>query len=184
MHLLYEMLPVLLFFLAYKFFGVYTATKVGMIAFSLHVLATRLYTGKWNRTQIFAMIVFDLLGSMTLYFHNPIFVKWKPTIVFWIFALVVLITPFFTRKPIMQLMMEPALEDKHNVPSRVWRNINLLWATFFIAMGALNIYIAYTFSESIWFNFHFYGTYVAMAVFIFIQVIYLMFNITDKQPTT
>src|SRR3990167_4933568 len=111
MLMFYEFLPVLLFFLAFKFYDIYFATVVGIAATVIQVAVTRVITGKWDRKQVITMFVFLIFGSMTLYFHNPIFVKWKPTIVFWIFSIVILFTQLFTHKPLMQRMMEGALEN-------------------------------------------------------------------------
>lgn len=184
MHLFYEILPVFLFFLAFKFYGIYTATIVGIIATTIQVLATRLVTKQWDRKQLITMSVFLVFGGMTLYFHNPIFVKWKPTIVFWVFSFAILITQIFTKKPLMQRMMEGAMEGQHSIPQRVWRNVNLLWGIFFIVMGGVNIYIAYTYSDDIWVNFKFYGITGALLVVSVIQAIYLVRFMTDKQPSS
>ena len=184
MHMLYEILPVFLFFLAFKFYGIYTATLVGIIATSVQVLLTRVVTSKWDRKQLITMAVFLVFGGMTLYFHNPIFVKWKPTIIFWVFSLAILISQFFTQKPLMQRMMEGALENNHPIPGSVWRNVNLLWALFFILMGAVNIYIAYTCSDETWVNFKFYGITSALFVVSIIQALYLVRFMTEKQSAT
>src|SRR3990167_3494611 len=98
MQLFYEIFPIFLFFLAFKFYGIYSATIVGIVTTLLQVLINRIWLKKWDKKQIITLAVFVLFGGMTLYFHDPIFVKWKPTIVFWIFALVILVTQFFTRK--------------------------------------------------------------------------------------
>ncbi len=183
MQLFYEILPVLFFFLAFKFYGIYVATVVGIAATVIQVLLTRLITRIWDKKQLITMGVFILFGGMTLYFHNPIFVKWKPTIVFWIFSLVILITQIFTAKPLMQRMMEGALEG-NTIPAKVWRNVNLCWALFFVLMGTINLYIAYSFSDDVWANFKFYGITLALLAVSFVQAIYLMRFISGKHTST
>lgn len=184
MQLLYEILPVFLFFLAFKFYDIYIATIVGIAATVIQVVATRTVTGIWDRKQVITMGVFVLFGGMTLYFHNPIFVKWKPTIVFWIFALAIFITQAFTHKPLMQRMMEGALQQSATIPSQVWRKLNLLWAMFFIVMGAVNLYVAYVLSNDAWVNFKFYGITSALFLASVIQALYLVRYMTEKEHTT
>jgi len=181
MQMLYEILPVLLFFLAFKFYGIYIATMVGIYATALQVFLTRLVIKKWDRKQLITLGVFLVFGGMTLYFHNPIFVKWKPTIVFWIFALAIVITQAFTQKPLMQRMMEGALQSEAAIPTAVWRNVNLLWAAFFLLMGGLNLYIAYHFSDDAWVNFKFYGITLSLFIVSILQAAYLMRYMSDKE---
>ena len=184
MQLFYEILPVFLFFLAFKFYDIYVATVVGIVATVIQVVATKTMTGKWDRKQVITMAVFVFFGGMTLYFHNPIFVKWKPTIVFWIFALAIFITQAFTRKPLMQRMMEGALQQSAAIPSLVWRKLNLSWAIFFITIGAVNLYVAYFFSNDAWVNFKFYGITSSLLVASIIQALYLVRYMAEKEHTT
>lgn len=184
MQLFYEILPVFLFFLAFKFYDIYVATIVGIIATIIQVIATRAMTGNWDRKQVITMAVFILFGGMTLYFHNPIFVKWKPTIVFWTFAIAILITQAFTRKPLMQRMMEGALQHSASIPSQVWRKLNILWAVFFMVMGSLNLFVAYYYSNDAWVNFKFYGISFALLAVSIAQALYLVRFMTEKEHNT
>ena len=173
MQLFYEIFPVFLFFLAFKFYNIYVATMVGIVTTALQVLLTRFWIKKWDHKQLVALFVFLFFGGMTLYFHNPIFVKWKPTIVFWIFAFVILVSHLFTSKPIMQRMMEKMLQERAVIPIHVWKRLNLIWACFFILMGGINLYFAYHFSDMAWVNFKFYGITSALFLFSLFQAFYL-----------
>lgn len=181
MQLLYEILPVFLFFLAFKFYDIYVATVVGIISTVVQVIATRAVTGAWDRKQVITMAIFILFGGMTLYFHDPIFVKWKPTIVFWIFAVAIIFTQIFTKKPMMQRMMEGAMQQSGTVPSQVWKRINIMWAIFFAVMGTINLYVAYSFSNAVWVNFKFYGITSALLLVSIIQALYLVRFMTEKE---
>lgn len=172
MSMFYELLPVLLFFIAFKLYDIYIATIVGIIATFLQLLITRIWQKNWDRKQLITFIVFCVFGSMTLYFHNPIFVKWKVTIAYWIFAAIILGSQLITNKPIMQRLMEKVIEEK--IPARIWGNVNLMWGIFFTIMGCLNLYIAYNFSDSAWVNFKLYGLMGALFIFSVIQAFYLM----------
>lgn len=174
MQLFYEIFPVFLFFLAFKFYDIYVATIVGMATTLIQVLATRIIQKTWDKKQLITFFVFLIFGSMTLYFHDPIFVKWKPTIVFWIFALVLLITQLFTQKPLIQRLLENVLQDKGEVPRKIWGRLNVIWILFFSALGAVNLYIAYHFSNDTWVNFKFYGVTLALFLLSLFQAFYLM----------
>ncbi|MBX3709442.1 MAG: septation protein A [Gammaproteobacteria bacterium] len=173
MQLFYEIIPVFLFFLAFKWYGIYVATIVGIVATLVQVTINRIWLGKWDRKQVITLAIFVLFGSLTLYFHNPIFVKWKPTVVFWVFSIAILTTHYFTHKPLMQRLMENMLQDKGTLPSQIWKRLNLMWAVFFILLGTINLGIAYYFSSDAWVNFKFYGITSALFLFSIFQAIYL-----------
>lgn len=175
MNLFIELLPVLLFFVAFKFYGIYVATVTGIVATFLQVFVTKWWTKKWDKKQLITLVVFVFFGGMTLYFHNPIFVKWKPTIVFWCFALAILGSQFITHKTIAERVMEGMLEAKPSLslPSDVWKRLNLAWAIFFMLLGTVNLYIAYQWTNDAWVNFKFYGITSAVFVFSLLQAIYL-----------
>ena len=182
MQFFYEFFPVLLFFITFKFYGIYTATIVGIVTTFLQVTMTRLYTKKWDKKQVVTLTIFVVFGGMTLYFHNPIFVKWKPTILFWLFAATLLITQFFTQKPLIQRLMENMLQDKGHLPEQIWRRLNLIWASFFTVLGAINLFIAYFYNDDIWVNFKFYGVTGALLIFSLFQAFYLARFISDEEP--
>jgi intracellular septation protein len=181
MQLFYEIFPVFLFFLAFKFYGIYVATTVGIVATLLQVVINRWWVGKWDKKQLLTLFIFVLFGGMTLYFHNPIFVKWKPTIVFWVFALVILIYQLFTSRPLMQRLMQNMLEDKASIPLHIWSKINVAWAFFFLVLGAINLYIAYFYSNDAWVNFKFYGITLALFIFSLFQTLFLFRYLPEKK---
>lgn len=175
MQLFYEILPVFLFFLAFKFYGIYIATIVGVVATFIQAAINRILFKVWDKKQVITFIVFALFGGLTLYFHDPIFVKWKPTIIFWIFGVIILISQVISKRPLMQRFMEHALkEEKTVIPAQAWRKINLIWAVFFLGLGALNLYIAYHYSSDTWVNFKFYGITAALLLMSIVQAFYLL----------
>lgn len=184
-HFLFDLLPVFLFFIAFKYYGIYAATWVGILSTLTQVLVYRCSKKKWDKMQLVTLAVFTVFGGMTLYFHNPIFVKWKPTIVFWVFALVLLGSQFIGKKPLMQRLLEGALQNQKQaatqpevlLPDSVGKILNLAWILFFLALGSLNVYIAYHFSDAAWVNFKLYGITGATLIFSLLQTIYLMKHI-------
>lgn len=176
MNLFYDLIPLLLFFISFKCYGIYVATTVGIVVTALQVLITFLWKKNIDKKQLITLIVFVFFGGMTLYFHNPIFVKWKPTIVFWIFGLLFLGSQYIGKKNLVQRMFSTALEKQdttHPIPSVVWKKLNLAWALFFIFMGSVNIYVAYSFSTDTWVNFKLYGIMGLLILFSIGQALYL-----------
>lgn len=181
MQLFYEIFPVFLFFLAFKFYGIYVATVVGIVTTLIQVLASRVWLGKWDKKQVITLIVFVVFGGMTLYFHDPIFVKWKPTIIFWVFTLIIFASQLFTQKPLMQRIMENVLKEKGEVPVYAWNCINIVWGIFFAVLGTVNLYIAYNYSNDVWVNFKFYGITGALFLLSIFQAFYLMRFMTETK---
>lgn len=173
LNFLYEFLPVLLFFIAFKVYGIYVATIVGIVISAIQLAASTAWNKTVDKKQLITLIIFVIFGGLTLYFHNPIFVKWKPTIIFWIFGTVLLVSHFIGKKPLMQRVLESMLEDKIKPPSIVWARLNLAWTAFLILLGAINIYIAYHFSTETWVNFKFYGILGLLFLFNLLQFFYL-----------
>lgn len=171
--MLYDFIPVLLFLVAFKWYGIYVATTVGIIATGIQVLTTLIWKKKVDKQQLITFVIFLVFGGLTLYFHNPLFVKWKPTIIFWIFASVFFLSHFIGEKPLIQRLMEKTLEEKtHVIPKKIWQKMNIVWTMFFILLGGLNLFIAYHFSTNAWVNFKFYGIFSCFLIFSILQALY------------
>ena len=94
-----------------------------------------------------------IFGGVTLWFRDPIFIQWKPTIFNWTLALVFLLTHFFSEKN----LIERALGSQLELPSDAWKKLNLLWIGNFLLVGALNIFVVLNFSESLWVSYKLYS---------------------------
>jgi intracellular septation protein len=178
LNIFYDFIPILLFFLVFKFYDIYAATVVGMVATGVQVLMTRLVRTYYDKKQVITFVIFLVFGGMTLYFHNPIFVKWKPTIIFWLFAAGLMFSRLFTQKTLLERLfdgMNAKTPPKipFSVPQLVWRRLTHAWVIFFFLLGAINIYIAYNFSTETWVNFKFYGILGALILFSLAQGVYL-----------
>jgi intracellular septation protein len=139
MKLLFDLFPVILFFVAYKLFGIYVATTVAIAASAMQVLWVRLRRGRTERMHLATLALLAIFGGMTLALRDPTFVMWKPTIVNWLFALVFLVSQWIGDKPLVQRMMGHAVA----VPDVTWRRLNLAWAVFFVVSGLVNLYVVY-----------------------------------------
>lgn len=179
LNFLYEFLPVVLFFVAFKFYGIYVATVVGIVVTALQVMLSVIWKKKLDKKQLITLVVFLVFGGMTLYFHNPIFVKWKPSVVFWIFGVALFLSQFIGKKPLMQRMLETVLDGKTTLPNFVWKRLNLAWAVFFTLLGTVNIYVAYTYSTETWVNFKLYGILGLLFLFSFLQAFYLSRHMSE-----
>ena len=118
-----------------------------------------------------------VFGGLTLLLRDPTFIKWKPTVVNWLFAAAFLLSQFFMQRSLLQRMMDHAIQ----MPADAWRRLNTAWISFFFAMGVLNLFVAYNFSEEIWVNFKLFGMMGLTIVFVIGQAFYLARHVTDKE---
>lgn len=179
MKLLFDFFPILVFFIVFKLYGIYVATIATIIVCLVQTLALRLYKGRFEKTQVITLFSVLILGGLTLIFHNPIFIKWKPSVVNWLFGLIVLGSQCIGKKPLLQRLMEASLQQSNNqhihFPAKIWRRINISWGLFFLVMGCLNIFIAYHYNTDVWVNFKLFGMLGLTLVFAIAQSFYLSF---------
>jgi len=176
---LIDLVPVLLFFIAFKIYGIYVATVVGIIATSAQVLLTFAWKKRFDKQQLLTLVVFVIFGGMTLYFHNPLFVKWKPTIIFWVMGLVFFFSRYVGTKTIAQRMLEKGLEGA-TLADHVWQKLNWLWVGFFLFLGTINIFVAYHFDTDTWVNFKLYGVTGLLLLFCIFQAVLLSRYMVDS----
>jgi intracellular septation protein len=172
---LYDFIPLLAFFVAFKFYGIYVATAVGIGMTLLQLLIIGIAQKRLDKRQLLILAIFVVFGGLTLYFHNPIFVKWKPTVIFWLFGIAFLANHFklVGNIPLVQTAIQRSIPNKEYIPTEAWKKLNLAWAIFFIVMGSINLFFAYTFSTNIWVNFKFYGILGCVAIFSLFQALYI-----------
>lgn len=176
MKLLYDYLPLLCFFIAYKFFGIFVATAVTMTVSVLQILIYWLIYRRFEKIHLIMFIFILILGSATLIFHQEIFIKWKPSVIYWILGLFLIFSHFIGKKPIIHRM----LGDKVDLPPKIWGQVNCSWGVFFILLGCLNLYVVYHYSTNAWVNFKLFGALGLTLIFGLIQVLYLSRYIKDK----
>lgn len=170
MQLLLDYLPIVAFFGAYFYkLDFYFATKVIMVVMPIVFVLQWLITRKVNKIYAASTALILVLGTATLLLRNPLFLFWKPTVLNWAIALVFLGSQFVGEKPIVERMLGNAAE----LTKPQWRRLNTIWVTFFVIIGAINIYVAYTFSEPTWVKFKLFGMLGLTVVFIVVQTIWL-----------
>lgn len=181
MKLLFDLFPVILFFVSYKLSSgnIFLATGVTIAASVAQIIWLKARHKPVEPMLWFSTALVTIMGSATLYFHNQAFIMWKPTLLYWGVALALLLSQAIWRKNLIRKV----LEQQMTLPEPVWLKLNRAWAAFFVFMGALNLLVAYRFSESIWVNFKLFGGMGLMLLFVIVQGMVLSRYLPDQTDT-
>ncbi|MBZ0226025.1 MAG: septation protein A [Comamonas sp.] len=169
MKLLIDFFPIILFFAAFKFWGIYTATAVAIAATVVQIGYMRMRHGKVDAMQWLSLGVIVVFGGATLLAHSETFIKWKPTVLYWLMGGALLVGQLILKKNFIKTLMGAQI----TLPDTIWARLNWGWTGFFTAMGAINLWVAYTFDTDTWVNFKLFGSLGLMVVFIIAQALYL-----------
>ncbi|NCS66192.1 MAG: septation protein A [Hydrogenophilales bacterium CG03_land_8_20_14_0_80_62_28] len=192
MKLLFDLFPVILFFIAYQFGeshpqlaisllsdlginlgaakpGVFLATVVAILATCVQIAWSALKHHKVDGMLWLSFGLITIFGGATLLLHDENIIKWKPTVLYWLFALTLGLGPVLFERNFIRMMMEKQL----TLPDPIWVRLNLGWAAFFTVLGAVNLFVAFSYSTDTWVNFKMFGTLGLMLVFILMQGVYL-----------
>lgn len=175
---LFELIPLLGFFVAYKMQDIYAAVVVLMVLMALGLVVHRVQKKVITNMQWISFLLVVIFGGITLLFHNEMFIKWKPTVLNWVFGFAFLVSHFVGKQNFTERIMSAA---KLNAPKRVWDRLNVSWVIFFFLSGALNIFVAYGFSTEFWVNFKLFGLFGLTLLFALGQAFYLK-NYLGKEP--
>ena len=176
MKILFDFFPILLFFIGFKLFNIYIATIVAITASLMQIVFLRLKYQFYDKMQLINFAVLLFLGGATLFFHNIIFIKWKPTGIYWLTALIFIGSLFIGQKPIIQKMLDSSI----SMPTKIWYRLNWAWSMFFIFLGSVNLYVAYNYDTNTWVNFKLFATLGFTVIFILLQTIYLSKYLTGR----
>ncbi len=174
---LLEFIPIILFFITFKFYDIYVATAVVIVATLIQVTITWFKYKKVETMQWITLGLILVMGGATLYLQDEQFIKWKLTIIEWLFGLAFLGSQFFGKKPFVERMMGAQLE----LPSAIWKKLNLMWATFFISVGFINIYVMQNYNTDDWVTFKTFGVPGLMLIFIFLQMLFIYKYIPETE---
>ena len=201
MKFFFDLLPVILFFVAYKIAGsneagaldlarsilgdgieakqapILIATLIAIVATAGQIAWVWLRHRKVETMLWVSLAIVTLFGGATLLFHDPTFIKWKPTALYWLFAATLLGSSLLLRRNLIRKLLEAQM----SLPDAIWQRLNLIWAMFFAAMGVLNLVVAYRFSEATWVNFKLFGGMGLMLVFVLAQGAWLSRHMEDEQ---
>ena len=169
MKILVDFLPIVLFFIVYKFTDLYVATGVAVVVALVQLAVIFAHTRQLNKMLLASTLIIVLLGGATLVLHNDQFIKWKPTIIHWVFGLFFLFSPMVTKKPLIQHLLEKNL----SLPDTAWKTLNHAWIAFFTVVGLLNLYVVYHFNTDAWVNFKLFGVLGLTIIFALAQAFYI-----------
>jgi intracellular septation protein len=174
MKLLFDFFPILLFFVTFKLYddpteGVLAATAVAIVASFAQVAISWFRYRRVEKMHLVTLALIVVLGGATLILRDEMFIKWKPTAVNWLFAVVFLASQFVGGKNIVRRMMEGNI----SLPDVVWTRLNAGWVLFFVSLGVANLYVVYNFDTETWVNFKLFGMMGLTFAFIIGQSLYL-----------
>jgi intracellular septation protein len=184
MKFLFDLFPLILFFAAFRFYGIYVATAVAIVASFIQVGYYWWRHRRFEAMHLISLGVIAVFGGLTLWLQSDTFIKWKPTILYWVFAVLVLGSHFVGKKTAMQRL----LDGKIHLPVRVFRLYNLSWGLFFLVLGALNLYVAFYYALdqdeaarlATWVNFKVWGLLGITLAFTVLQGLLLAKHIDEK----
>ena len=165
-----DFFPILLFFGAYHLYDIYVATAVAVVAAFVQVGYQYLRHHQVPTMHWVTLGLLVVFGGLTLLLRDPTFIKWKPTVVNWLFAAAFLVAPLVTSRTLIERLMSHAV----TLPDFAWRRLNVAWIIFFFVLGALNLFVAYRFEETVWVNFKLFGLMGLTLLFAVAQGFYLV----------
>jgi intracellular septation protein len=169
MKLLADFFPIILFFAAFKFAGIYVATGVAIAATVAQIAWLRYTRGKVEPIQWVSLAIIVAFGGATIALHDETFIKWKPTILYWVMGATLAAGQLVLRKNLLKSVMGSQLE----LPEAAWRAMTWSWISFFALMGAINLWVAFHFDTNTWVNYKLFGGMGLMVVFVLGQAVYL-----------
>lgn len=173
----FDIFPIILFFAVFKFFGIYAATATAIAATVAQIAWMKWRHGKVDTMLWISFAIIAVFGGATLLLHDETFIKWKPTVLYWVFAAALLLSPVLFQKNLIRAFMH----EKMPLPEHLWGKVNAAWGLFFAALGCLNLYVAFNYSLDTWVNFKLFGTTSLMLVFILAQATLLSKHIDPNQ---
>ena len=179
MKLLFELFPVILFFVAFKVQGIYVATAVAIGATVLQIAWVKFKHGKVDKMLWVSFAIIGVFGGATLLLQDETFIKWKPTVLYWMFSVILLVSNVLFKKNLMYSM----LHEKIALPLHAWHRLNLIWSLFFALLGIINLYVAFNYSTDGWVNFKLFGFTGLMLVFILAQGAWLSKYVDEKKES-
>lgn len=166
---LFEFLPIVLFFVIYKLKGIYVATGVLIVTSLIQLGVIWWRERKIRKMPLIVAILAVGLGGLTIALHDPEFIKWKFSVVYWLFGIVFIGSAFIGKKTLVERMMGSQI----TLPAPIWRRLNLSWALFFVLLGGVNTWVIYNLTTDQWVDFKFYGVLGATLLFVIGQALYL-----------
>ncbi len=180
MQMLIDFLPLLAALVAYQMQGIYAATIILMITLPLIPIGQYMLGKKVSQVHVWSAALVLVFGTATLVFRDPRFLMWKPTILYVAMAVIFVVFQLTSEKTIIERMLGSSLE----LSGSDWKRLNIIWASFFVVMGLVNIYVAYSFDEATWFKFKVWGLTGLTLVFVIGQSIWMAPRMLNRDDET
>jgi len=177
MKFLFDFFPIIVFYIGYKMYDIYYATAFAIAATFIQVSLFWLKNRRFEKIHLITMGLITVLGGATIYFHDPAFIQWKVSVVNWLFGLVIIGSHFIGKKPLIERMMDHAI----NMEPGIWKRLNTAWGVFFLGLGFLNLYVMFNFEEATWVDFKVYGLLGLTIAFVILQSVYLAKHIQEDE---
>ena len=169
MKFLFDLFPVIVFFAAFKLADIYVATGTAIAATFLQVGWLKLRRKPVEPMLWASLGLIVVFGGATLLLRDETFIKWKPTVLYWLFGVVLLASDLFFKRNLIRAMLGAQVQ----LPNPVWTKLNWSWVAFFAFMGAANLYVAFNFPTDLWVNFKLFGGMGLMLLFVIAQALFL-----------
>lgn len=166
---LLEFFPLIIFFIVYKIYDIYLASGALILATGLMLVIYYLVYRRIEKMHLITFVAVAVFGGLTIALHNDLFIKWKVTVIYTLFTIILLVSQFGFHAPVLKKMLGKEL----NLPGKVWNRLNLAWAAFFAVCAIANLYVAFGMSQQAWVDFKVFGLFGATLVFTIGTVIYL-----------
>ena len=163
MQLLADFFPLLLFFVVFKLWGIFVATATAIAASVAQIAYFRWRRGRVPLVHWLTLAIIAVFGGATLLLHDETFIKWKPTVLYWLFGAILAVGRVVFRKNFIAVLLKDLVDL--GLPDAVWARITWSWVAFFAAMGAANWYIAFHFATDVWVNFKVWGAMILFLLF-------------------
>lgn len=153
MKFLFDLFPLILFFVAYKMYDIYVATAVVIVATIVQMAYFWTKHRRLEKMHLVTLILVVVFGGATILFQDEAFIKWKFSVVNWLFGLAFLGSQFIGEKNLVQRMLDKQI----SLPHQVWKRLNISWVVYFLSLGFVNIYVMYNYDTDTWVNFKTFG---------------------------
>ena len=178
MKLLFDFFPVIVFFVAFKAADIYWATGAAIAATLAQIAYLKLRGRRIPGMLWGSLVVVGVFGGATLLLRDETFIKWKPTVLYWLAGIVFLGALAFRQNLVKTVMSEGGLE----LPEPVWKKLAIAWGIFFLFKGTLNLWVAHAFSTETWVNFKLFGGMGLMLAFVIAQALWISRYLPEDKP--
>ena len=181
MKFFFDLIPVILFFIGFKLYDIFIATAIAIGATIALIVYAKIRHGVVEKMLLVNGAIISVLGGVTLLLHDKTYIMWKPTVLYWLLAAVLIVANVFFKKNFIQQMMGKML----SAPKTIWDKLNLVWVAFLVILGFVNLYVAFNYSENTWVNFKLFGVTSILFIFVIAQTLllkqYLIEPVDDKK---